>query len=100
MAKINKIKIISGLIAVIIFPLLGFLIENLMILINVLDEYGYIGSSDFKFLYNLFYVKDGLYNMPSKFHYLIMFLLTFIIVFKLINFAINKSNKSENRTTN
>lgn len=92
--KKEKTIIISILITLISFLFLGVLIQELLLQVNIIDDYGYIGSSYFEWLYNLFHNKDGLYNAPNLFYYAITFIITFLIIYNLLNKLIRKKSTS------
>ena len=99
MKKIH-LEIISILISLITFPFFGILIERLLLEIDIIDDYGYIGSINFEWFYNLFHDKDGLYDAPNLFYYTFSFIITFLIIYCLLNFLNKLSNKTQKSTTN
>ncbi len=99
MKKIH-LEIISVLISLITFPFLGLLIEGLSLNFGIIDDYGYIGSSYFESIYNLFHDKDGLYDAPNLFYYSFTFIITFLIIYNLLHFLNELSNKNKKSTTN
>ena len=91
--KKEQIIIISVLITLFTFLFLGLLIEKILLKFEIINDYGYIGTSYFESIYNLFYDKDGLYDAPNLFFYLINFIITFISIKKIITFIIQVGNK-------
>lgn len=92
MNELNK-KIIAFLISIVVFPIVGILIERLLHIVKIIDDYGYIGTPDLNWFYHLFFYKDGLYDAPNLFFYLINFIITFISIKKIITFIIQVGNK-------
>lgn len=92
MNELNK-KIIAFLISIVVFPIVGILIERLLHIVKIIDDYGYIGTPYLNWFYHLFFYKDGLYDAPNLFFYLINFIITFISIKKIITFIIQVGNK-------
>ena len=90
----THVKIISFLIALIAFPFLGYLINELLLILKIINDYGYIGSSYFEWLYNIFYHRDGLYDYPNLIFSVSTFILTFLMIFKLWIYFKKLGNKT------
>ena len=58
MNELNK-KIIAFLISIVVFPIVGILIERLLHIVKIIDDYGYIGTPDLNWFYHLFFYTDG-----------------------------------------
>ncbi|WP_396160735.1 hypothetical protein, partial [Flavobacterium sp.] len=72
--KKEQIIIISVLITLFTFLYLGLLIEKILLKFEIINDYGYTGTSYFESIYNLFYDKDGLYDAPNLFFYTFTFI--------------------------
>lgn len=88
-----NIKIIAFLLSIVLFPFYGMFIEIYLLKWNVIDDYGYIGTHYLNWLYNLFFYRDGLYDAPNIFFYLVNFTLVYFVIKKIITFIIQVSNK-------
>ncbi len=91
--KKEQIIIISVLITLFTFLFLGLLIEKILLKFEIINDYGYIGTSYFESIYNLFYDKDGLYDAPNLFFYTFTFIITLLIVYYILDFLNELINK-------
>lgn len=62
---------------------IGFLFENILAFLGNVDDYGHSNSKMFGWVYNLLHQRDGLYDMPNIFFYLLIVLIN-ILIYRLI----------------
>lgn len=89
-----QIKILAIFLVIPLSLLIGCLFDFFLLFIASPDEYGYPKSKYFGWVYSIFYLRDGLYNVPNFLFYFITLITSYVVSVKIIRFIIMKLNFS------
>lgn len=76
--------------------IVGYIIETILILVCKVDDYGYAKNKSVAWMYNFLHERDGLYDMPNIFFYIIVIVVSFklsVLLFNILERFMNKLNK-------